>query len=76
MVISCPPIAFISSRMMALILLDHPLSQGEKHIDPRRQLPDVARADHQTWLIASASAGSSFSVGMSDRDQRIACSPR
>jgi hypothetical protein len=28
------------------------------------------------WLTASASAGSSFSVGMSERDQRIARSCR
>ena len=47
MVISCPPMPFISSRMMADDLVHHPLSEGKVHVDPGRQLPHQAGADHE-----------------------------
>ena len=70
---SCPPMASISSRMIAPILVATRDPQREQRVVTRPSAGgcNPARTSSR-WLTASASAGSSRSVGMKARDQRMA----
>ena len=60
--------AFISSRMIALILSHHALAERQIDVDAGGELAHQAGPQHAACeLTASASAGSSRSVGRSER---------
>ncbi len=62
--------AFISARMMEEILVATRIPNGRSEYDPAIScLMNPARTSRR-WLTASASAGSSRSVGMKAWDQR------
>ena len=62
MVISCPPMAFISSRMIRVDLVDHPLAERKIDVDAGGELAHEAGADHE--LVADGlGVGGVFAQG-------------